>query len=394
MQCNEKGEEVKYDFDTAVDYRGANSLKHNFARERGKPEDVLPLWVADMDFAMAPEILADIQKRVAQGVLGYTEPKDDYCDALLAWFDSRLSYRAARHDIIKTPGVVFALVAAIRAFTSPNDAVMIQTPVYYPFYDIVRNNGRALVSNPLVYADGRYTIDLADFERKIIERDVKLFILCSPHNPVGRVWTRNELTAMNEICERHGIVVVSDEIHCDLVWPGHTQICFGTLNENAVVATAPSKTFNLAGLQTSNVFIKNAALRNKLKEEIHRSGYSQLNTLGLVACQSAYTQGAAWLEEAKAYIAENIRLAREFLTARLPKIKLIEPEGTYLLWLDFSAYGLTQNELDQRLTESAKLWLSTGTTFGQEGEGFQRMNIACTRATLTEALRRLEKEFK
>jgi cystathionine beta-lyase len=196
---------------------------------------------------------------------------------------------------------------------------------------------------------------------------------------------------MNDICERHGVIIVSDEIHCDFVWPGHTHTCFGVLNEDAVIATAPSKTFNLAGLQASNVFVKNATLRNKLKAEIDRSGYNQLNTLGLAACQSAYTQGSAWLEEMKSYLVENIRFAREFLVARLPEIRFVEPEGTYLLWLDFSAYGLTQNELDRRVTENAKLWLSNGTGFGQDGKSFQRINIACPRATLAEALGRLEK---
>ena len=385
---------MKYDFDTVVDCRGINSLKHDFARERGKPEGLLPLWVADMDFPIPPEVLEDIQKRVNHGIFGYTEPKDDYYDALIGWFDSRFGYRVSSHEIIKAPGVVFALVQAIKATTLPGEAVMIQTPVYYPFYEIIRNNERMLATNPLVYEGGRYSIDFEDFERKIINHGVKLFILCSPHNPVGRVWTHSELATMNEICERHGVIVISDEIHCDLVMSGHTHTCFGVLNENAIIATAPSKTFNLAGLQTSNIFIKNAGLRSKLKAEINRSGYAQLNTLGLAACQSAYAKGGAWLEEMKSYLVGNIRFAREFLAARLPRIQLVELEGTYLLWLDFSAYGFTQNELDRRITEGAKLWLSSGTTFGQDGEGFQRMNIACPRATLAEALDRLEKEFR
>jgi len=385
---------MKADFDAVVNCRGTNSLKHDFARERGKPEGLLPLWVADMDFPTAPEVLADIKKRVNHGIFGYTEPKDDYYDALIDWFDSRYGYRAASHDIVKTPGVVFALAQAIRATTLPGEAVMIQTPVYHPFYETIHNNRRMLVTNPLVYDDGKYTIDFEDFEHKITSYDVRLFLLCSPHNPVGRVWTQSELATMNEICERHSVIVVSDEVHCDLVWPGHTHTCFGTLNENAIIATAPSKTFNLAGLQTSNIFVKNAELREKLKAEIIRSGYGQLNTLGLVACQSAYAKGGAWLEEAKSYLVGNIRFAREFLAAHLPKIRLVEPEGTYLLWLDFSAYKLTQNELDQRITENARLWLSSGITYGQNGEGFQRMNIACPRATLAEALNRLENAFK
>ncbi|MDR2174022.1 MAG: pyridoxal phosphate-dependent aminotransferase [Burkholderiales bacterium] len=385
---------MKYDFDTVIERHGTNSMKYDFARERGKPDGLLPLWVADMDFPAPPEVLVNIHKSVSHGIFGYTEVKNDYYDAVIDWFDSRFSYRLSANEIIKTPGVVFALVQAIRACTRTGDAVMIQTPVYHPFYEIVRDNERTLVTNPLVYKDGKYFIDFEDFERKIIDHDVKLFILCNPHNPVGRVWTRSELATMNEICERRGVIVVSDEIHCDFVWPRHTHTCFGVLNENAVIATAPSKTFNLAGLQTSHLFIKNAELRNKLKAELGRSGYSQLNTLGLVACQSAYTHGGAWLEALNSYLTENIRFAREFLAARLPRIHLVEPEGTYLLWLDFSDYALTQKELDRRVTENARLWLSSGTGFGQDGEGFQRINIACPRATLAEALSRLEKEFK
>jgi cystathionine beta-lyase len=389
---------MKYDFDTVIERRGTNSMKYDFARERGKPDGLLPLWVADMDFPAPPEVLADIQKSVSHGIFGYTEVKSDYYNAVIDWFDSRFGYsrsgyRVSANEIIKAPGVVFALVQAIRAYTQPDEAVMIQTPVYPPFYEIVRDNERTLVTNPLAYKDGKYFIDFEDFERKIISHDVKLFILCNPHNPVGRVWTRSELATMNEICERRGVIIVSDEIHCDFVWTGHTHTCFGALNENAVIATAPSKTFNLAGLQASNIFVKNAELRSKLKAEIGRSGYSQLNTLGLVACQSAYTHGGAWLDALNLYLAENIRFAREFLATRLPRIQLVEPEGTYLLWLDFSDYALAQKELDRRVTENARLWLSGGTGFGQDGEGFQRINIACPRATLTEALSRLEKEF-
>ena len=384
---------MMYDFDAVINRYGTNCLKYDFARERGKPENLLPMWVADMDFPAPPEVLADIQKAVAHGIFGYTEPKDDYYDAVTHWFSSRFGYHAKRHEVVKAPGVVFALAQTVRAFTEPGEAVMIQTPVYYPFFEIVRCNGRNLVVNPLIYDNGRYYIDFEDFERKIADFGVKLFIFCSPHNPVGRVWTREELDRLNGICLKHGVIVVSDEIHCDFVWPGHTHTCFGLLNENAVVATAPSKTFNLAGLLVSNIFVKNADLRNRLKAEIGRSGHGQLNTLGLTACRSSYVNGGEWLEELKAYIVENIWITREFLATRIPKIRLVEPEGTYLLWLDFSEYELTQDELDRRVTEGAKLWLNNGTMFGVDGKGFQRINIACPRATLVNALGRLEKEF-
>lgn len=389
-----KGQWVQYDFDTVIDRLGTNSLKYDFAHERGKPEGALPLWVADMDFPAPPEVLADIHKAVEHGIFGYSEPKDAYYDAVSAWFAARFGFQAARHEILKTPGVVFALAQAIRAYTQPNEAVLIQTPVYHPFYEVVRHNGRTLVTNPLSYRDGRYFMDFADFECKIVEDRVKLFILCNPHNPVGRVWTQEELATVNDLCERHGVLILSDEIHCDFIWPGHTHTCFGQLNENALIATAPSKTFNLAGLQVSNIFVRNAELRGKLKTELNRSGYSQLNTLGLVACQSAYAKGGAWLEALKLYLVTNIGFTRDFLRERLPRILLVEPEGTYLLWLDFSAYGLLQDELDGRIVKNAKLWLSGGTSFGQDGKGFQRINVACPRATLAEALNRLEKAFR
>ena len=355
------------------------------------PEGLLPMWVADMDFAAPPEVLEDIGKAVRHGIFGYSEVKEDYYTAVSDWFGLRYGYTATKRETVKAPGVVFALACAVRAFTEPGQAVMIQTPVYYPFYDVIRDNGRMLVTNPLRYDNEKYSIDFEDFERKISGNEVKLFILCSPHNPVGRVWTRAELEQLNNICVKYDVTIVSDEIHCDFVWAGHTHTCFGLLNENAVIATAPSKTFNLAGLQVSNIFVKNQTLRRKLKAEINRSGYSQLNTLGLVACQSSYEKGAAWLDELRLYLTENIQLVREFLSERFPKVKLIEPEGTYLLWLDFSQYRLSQDELDRRIVEDAKLWLDSGTMFGTEGVGFQRINIACPKKTLTQALNRLEK---
>ncbi|MCL2120482.1 MAG: pyridoxal phosphate-dependent aminotransferase [Planctomycetaceae bacterium] len=384
---------MTYNFDTIINRQGTNSIKFDFDKERGKPADILPMWVADMDFPAPPEVLEDIQRAVSHGIFGYTEPKEEYYNAVTNWFGSHFGYYVPKRETVIAPGIVFALAQAVRAFTEPGEAVMIQTPVYYPFFEIIRDNGRTLVGNPLVYDEGKYFIDFEDFEAKIAGNNVKLFILCSPHNPVGRVWTQAELERMNEICIKHDVIIISDEIHCDFVWPGHTHTCFGLLNENTVIATAPSKTFNLAGLQVSNIFIKNADLRRKLKAEINRSGYSQLNTLGLVACQSAYTKGEVWLEKLKKYLIENIRFARKFATKKLRKIKLVEPESTYLLWFDFSEYGLLQEELDRRITQGAKLWLSSGTIFGAEGRGFQRMNIACPKATLMNAFDRLLAEF-
>ncbi len=381
------------DFDTIINRYGTNSLKFDCATERGKPADALPMWVADMDFQAPAEVLADIQTAVAHGIFGYTEPKDDYFAAVSGWFASRFNYPVARHEIILSPGVVFALAQIVRAFTEKNDSVLIQTPVYHPFHSVVVDNGRQLVTNSLVYENGKYSIDFEDFEQKIIINNVKLFILCSPHNPVGRVWTRSELERLNEICVRHNVIIVSDEIHCDFVWSGHSHTCFGLLNENAIIATAPSKTFNLAGLQASNIFVKNVELRNKLITEINQGGIHDLNTLGLVSCQSAYTKGAEWLCELKAYLEENIRFVREFLTTRLPKIKLVETQAMYLLWLDFSAYKLSHEELDRKITNEARLWLNSGTMFGTEGTGFMRMNIATQKSVVEQALKQLEAAF-
>lgn len=384
---------MTYDFDTVIDRRHTHAIKYNTARKPGMPADALPLWVADMDFAAPPEVLQDLQKAVTHGIFGYSEPKADYYDALTRWFSERFGWAFAADDVVKSPGVVFALAAAVRAFTRPGDAVLIQTPVYYPFYLVIREGGRRLVSNPLRAEKGVYNIDFDDFEDKIRSEKVRLFILCSPHNPIGRVWTRDELEAMSAICRRHGVRVLSDEVHCDFVWPGHRHTAFGLIDEEAVIATAPSKTFNLAGLQASNIIVRDGVLRAALQAEIARAGYSQLNTLGLIACQSAYTHGGAWLAQLAGYLAENIRFARAFLAERLPAVGCADPQGTYLLWLDFSAYGLEQAALDRRMAEDAKLWLSSGTAFGREGEGFQRVNVACPRATLEEALGRMARAF-
>jgi cystathionine beta-lyase len=385
---------VKYDFDTVIDRKNTNSLKYDFAKERGKPDGLLPMWVADMDFPAPPEVLADLHKVVEHGIFGYTEVKEDYYDALTAWFSSRFGFSFERRDVVKTPGVVFALALAVRAFTEPGGSVLIQTPVYYPFYEVIRDNGRKIIENPLVLRDGRYEMDFEDFEQKISENAVKLFILCSPHNPVGRVWTASELTRIRDICDKHGVMVVSDEIHCDFVWDGFTHTCFGTLSENCVVATAPSKTFNLAGLHAANIIIKNPGLRAKLKAEMSNVGLSQLNVMGLTACQSAYTHGGEWLTELKVYIQENIKIVDSYLKENIPKIKLIAPEGTYLLWLDFREYELSQEDLQHKIEDSANLWLDSGTMFGEGGTGFWRMNVACPKVTLLEALKRLESAFR
>ncbi len=385
-------------FDNEIERKGTNSLKYDFAAERGKPADVLPLWVADMDFQAPPAVMEALVKSAQHGIFGYSESKQEYFNALQKWYFENFNWEVQRSWLVKTPGVVFAICTAIRALTRKGDAVLIQQPVYYPFSESILKNERILVNNALVYSNGTYSIDFHDFEEKIIQNGVKLFILCSPHNPVGRVWTKEELVRMGDICVKHNVYVVSDEIHADFVYEGYSHFVFAGLKpeylDRTITCTAPSKSFNLAGLQVSNIFIANKDTRNKLKEEITKSGYSQLNTMGLVACRAAYEHGRKWLDELKDYLAGNLEYTRNFLTENLPQIKLVEPQGTYLIWLDFTELGLNDKQLDELLVNKAKLWLDGGSMFGAEGTGFERINIACPRSVLGTALKRLEQAVR
>ncbi len=385
---------MSYSFDEMIDRRGTWSIKHDFAIERGKPEDLLPLWVADMDFRTPSAVTEALLKAVNHGIYGYSESKQEYFEAVFHWFQERFGWTVKREWLVKTPGVVYAIACAIRALTKEGDAVIIQQPVYYPFSEIIRANKRKLINNPLVYENGAYRMDPEDFEAKVTLHGVKLFILCSPHNPVGRVWTKEELIRIGDICVKHGVYVVSDEIHSDFIFPGHRHSIFADLKEEflrqTITCTAPSKTFNLAGLQVSNIFIEDKGIRKSFREEIAASGYSQLNTMGLIACRAAYEQGGPWLEELKLYLSDNLALIRGFLKERLPQVRLVEPQGTYLVWLDFRSLKLSEKELEKLIIEKAKLWLDAGTMFGEEGRGFQRINIACPRETIKKALFQLE----
>ena len=384
----------RYNFDEIIERKNTNSLKFDCASLRGLPEDTLPLWVADMDFRAPDCVLEALQGCVDHGIFGYSEVNDSYAETVAAWFDTRFGWKPETEWLIKTPGVVYALAMAVRALTAPGDAIIIQPPVYYPFYSVVRENGRVLVENELIYSGGRYSIDLADFERKIIENNVRAFILCSPHNPTGRVWTREELRELGSICRKHGVFVLSDEIHCDFAFPGHEHSVFAQacpeLAERCVIFTAPSKSFNIAGLQVSNIWIPSAGIREKFRHEIDASGYSQLNSMGLAASRAAYEKGAPWLEQCSAYMRANLDYLRDFLCERLPEIKLVEPEGTYFAWIDCSGLGLTRDGLNDLIIKRAKLWLDAGHIFGEKSEQFQRIVLACPRSTLTRALEQLE----
>lgn len=389
---------MAYSLDKIIDRRGTDSLKYDLAARRGMPGNVIPLWVADMDFPSPPEVLEALVEKSRHGIFGYSDTiSDDYFNALADWYSNRFGWQLSPKWLVKTPGVVFAICTAIRALTDEGDAVLIQEPVYYPFAGSVRANDRKLVVNELVYRDGRYSIDFADFEEKIEKNRVKLFILCSPHNPVGRVWTKEELAAMGEICLKYGVKVVADEIHEDFVYPGYRHHVFETVMPEfadiTITCTGPTKTFNMAGLQISNVFISNTDLRKRFKQELERTGYSQPNIMGLVACRAAYRHGAKWLDDLISYLVSNLDLLRDFLRKELPFIRLVEPEGTYLVWLDFRALGLPDKELNELIVHKAGLWLNSGPMFGAGGEGYQRINIGCPAAILQEALERLKKAF-
>ncbi|MDD6810472.1 MAG: pyridoxal phosphate-dependent aminotransferase [Lachnospiraceae bacterium] len=386
---------MPYNFDEIIDRKNSDCLKYDFTVERGKPEDVLPLWVADMDFRTAPCITERMKKDVELGIFGYTNHKDRYFQAVANWYQAYFDWTVQKDWLLKTPGVVFAIAMAIQALTKEGEGVLIQQPVYYPFAAVIRDNNRKLVNSPLVLKDGRYEMDFEDLEIKIKNENVKLFLLCSPHNPVGRVWTKEELVRVGELCLKYDVKIVSDEIHSDFVYPGYKHSIFSTVDERfkdiSIICTAPSKTFNLAGLQVSNIFIPNPVIRKAFQKRLNAVGYCEPNMLGMHACQAAYEGGREWLEELKVYLKENLDFARDFLEKRIPQIKLIEPEGTYLIWLDCRALGLSEAELENLIVQKAKLWLDAGKMFGATGAGFERINLTCPRSVLQEALERLEK---
>ncbi len=387
---------MKYNFDKITDRKNTDSIKYDFAERRGKPADILPLWVADMDFPAPDEVLAELKKRAEHGIFGYSEPDDEYYEALCGWFKERHGWDCKKDNFAQTCGVVHAICSLVRALTEEGDGVIICQPVYYPFASAVTDNGRKLVVSELKNDNGYYTVDFADFENKIVENDVKLFILCSPHNPVGRVWTGVELQRLGDICLKHGVFVISDEIHCDFTYGGYKHIVFPTVDKkfekNCAVCTAPSKTFNLAGLHIANIYIADGKAMAKFRRELDGQGYSQPNAMGIVGCRAAYKYGGEWLDGLLEYLTGNLNFVRKYLAENLPQIKLCEPQGTYLIWLDCRAAGMDDKRLSDAVVK-AGLWLDDGYIFGAGGSGFQRINIACPRATLKLALEKFKKAF-
>ena len=389
---------MQYDFDTPIDRTHTWSIKHDFKKENGKADDILPLWVADMDFRSPDSVVEALKKAVDHGIFGYSRADESYFDAVAAWYQKRHHLTLQPEWMTCTPGIVFALSIAVRAFTQEGDAVLIQPPVYHPFSRAILRNKRTLVENPLVLKDGHYEMDLEDLEQKVLDEHVKLMILCNPHNPVGRVWTREELTALADICLRHHVYVISDEIHGDFVWQGHEQTPYASISEEAclhsMMCTAPSKTFNLAGMATSNLFIPDPEMRRKFRSELLDVGQENMNRLGLFACRAAYEGGGEWLDQLIGYLAGNLALVRDFCKNRVPQIQLVEPEGTYLACLDCRELGMTDDELMAFFSDDAKVWLDPGTHSGEQGSGFMRFNLGSSRSVIAQALDQIEAAWK
>lgn len=388
---------MKYDFDKVIDRHNTNSEKWDFNKEKFGEENVLSMWVADMDFRVPECIIEEIKKRAEHGIFGYTAPGENYYKSVINWMNEHHNFKIEKEWICTAPAVVPALYWIVQAYTEKGDKVIIQPPVYHRFKGAIEDNERIVVENPLKLEDGKYYIDFEDLEKKIDDR-VKVLFLCSPHNPVGRVWTKNELTRLGEICLSHNIIMVSDEIHSDIVFEEYNHIPFATISEEfaeiSITCTAPTKTFNIAGLQVCNIVISNKYLRDKFLHRLKINAMGSLNTLGMVALEAAYNYGEQWYKEMLHYVKENFDFLENYLKENLPQIKLIKPEATYLAWVDFR--GLKMNDLELRdfLTNKAKVGFNAGNIFGKEGEGFQRINLACSRIILKEALERITKALK
>ncbi len=381
---------MKYDFDEIIPRRHTNSYKWDGATD----SDVLPLWVADMDFRTAPAITEALKQRVEHGIFGYTRVPDEYYEAVTAWFKRRHGWDIRREWMIYTSGVVPAISAIIKALTGPGDKVLVQTPVYNCFFSSIRNNGCEVASSPLVYEDRTYRMDLEDLERKASDEKTKVMLLCNPHNPAGRVWTREELTAVGEICIRHGVTVVSDEIHCELVYSGHRHIPFASISEDflrhSVTCVSPSKAFNIAGLQIANIIAPDETMRRRIDKAININEVCDVNPFGVIATMAAYNEGEEWLGQLLDYLWQNYLFLVEFCRTQLPDFPVARLEGTYLAWMDCRALGIGSEKLEQLLVGEAKLWLNAGTMYGAEGEGFMRWNLACPRSVLEQALVRFK----
>lgn len=396
---------MAYDFDKVIDRRGTNCSKWDADPNKTIPgveypvdRDVLPVWVADMDFEVAPEITEALAERVRHGIFGYTKVPDACYDAIIAWQERRHGWRIKREWITFTPGAVSAAHMAMQAYCQVGDSAIIQPPVYYPFYRTVHNNGGLLSCNCLRRSGNRYEMDLDDFERRAAEDRTTLFILCSPHNPVGRVWREEELERIGEICMRHGVRVFADELHCDIVMPGYRHIPFANLTPefaaHSITVISPSKTFNLAGLQATAAIIPDPEMRRRFENVKARNSLSDPNLFAITAMEVAYSRGDKWLDELLAYIKGNYDFLVEYAGEKLPKVKVMPLEGTYLAWMDFSAMESDERALQKRMLTRGKVWLDEGWIFGEGGAGFERVVLACPRSILKEAVDRMARAFE
>ena len=385
---------MKYNFDEVVPRRGTNSYKWDSAGDA----DVLPMWVADMDFRTAPPVVEALKKRVEHGIFGYVRVPDVYYEAITNWFARRHAWRIEKEWIIYTTGVVPALSAVIKALTTSGDKVVVQTPVYNCFFSSIRNNGCEVITSPLIYENGTYQMDFIDLEQKVADPGVKVLLLCNPHNPAGRVWTKQELTRLGEICLRNDVWVVSDEIHCELVFPGHTYIPFASVSEefqmHSITCTSPSKAFNLAGIQIANIVSADADIRMKIDKAININEVCDVNPFGIEALMAAYTDGVEWLEELNRYLFANYHCLRAYFDEYLPEFSVVSLEGTYLVWVDCSVLKQPSEAIMKTLLDKEKLWVNEGSLYGEAGEGFIRINIACPRQQLIEGLKRLRRALK
>lgn len=384
----------KYNFDKQINRYNTSSLKWDFNLERGKQKDILPFWVADMDFKLPNEILTPLSKKLNEGIFGYSECCSEYFNAVSNWFNKHYNIKITKENIIVTPSVVFSICTLIRILTKENDSILISEPVYYPFKESITINNRKTIISNLVIENDKYVIDYKDFEKKIIDNNVKLYILCNPHNPVGRVWDKLELEKIIDICKRNDVFIISDEIHADFIY-NKEFFSIGLFDyDKKVIVSAPTKTFNIPGLKISNTIIYDKTLYKKYKIELDRIGYSQQSFFGLYATIYAYSYGEEWLKELKEYIYNNIIYIDNYLKDKLPKIKLIKPEGTYLIWLDFKKYNLTDKKIDDLIINKAKLWFDSGLIFGESGSNYQRINVATSRTLIDKMLESLYNTFK
>lgn len=383
---------MEYDFSRPTDRRGTDSYKWDSAPEA----DIIPLWVADMDFETFPAITEALQRRVAHGIFGYTRVPEAYYEAVCNWFGKHHGWHINREDIIYTSGVVPAVSAVIKALTLPGDQVIVQGPVYNCFFSSIRNNGCETVSNSLIYnkEELRYEIDFDDLERKLAHERARLMLICNPHNPGGRVWTRDELTRVAELCHKYGVRVVSDEIHCELTLYDNEYVPFGSLpdelSRDSITCCSPSKAFNTAGLQIANIVCRDAEVRNRIDRAININEVCDVNPFGVIALQAAYSdEGYEWLTQLRAYISSNYDLLREHFARELPKCKVMRMEGTYLAWIDCSELHISSDEIEEMLMHENKVWVNAGSMYGAEGAAFIRINMACTSELLNEGITRI-----